>query len=352
MTEIKVLNNTILDDIPVIDVSMSNAIYRGPKGDKGDKGDDGFIQFEELTPEQKEELRGPQGIQGPRGETGPAGPKGDKGDTGERGPEGLQGPIGETGPEGPQGPKGDKGDQGQDYVLTEADKQEIAEMIPTSGGNDIAVYNLGIIATAVSDEQEILLNEIIERYRNGDILFKDYIIYLNNSVVFNISPMFRNESTANYLYFGYIGSDKSGLSGYLETGTTTYMKLPISNDKVNRSVSVLHSSLYTWAQLTKIRKGDSPTGAETDLATVIKHLNTNKIGSDALVASGMSYDNTESQIEATTVQEAIDYLFDTAIDSVGVENILSKKDYQTETQVNALITTALGNIGVAEEGEY
>lgn len=61
MTEIKVLNNTILEDIPVINVSMSNAIYRGPKGDKGD---DGFIQFEELTPEQKEELRGPEGPAG------------------------------------------------------------------------------------------------------------------------------------------------------------------------------------------------------------------------------------------------------------------------------------------------
>jgi hypothetical protein len=79
MTEIKVLNNTILDDIPVIDVSMSNAIYRGPKGDKGDKGDDGFIQFEELTPEQKEELRGPQGKQGPAGKDGAQGPAGESG---------------------------------------------------------------------------------------------------------------------------------------------------------------------------------------------------------------------------------------------------------------------------------
>lgn len=60
---IEVLNKitAVPEETPVIDVSMSNAIYRGPKGDKGDKGDDGFIQFEELTPEQKEELRGPEG---------------------------------------------------------------------------------------------------------------------------------------------------------------------------------------------------------------------------------------------------------------------------------------------------
>lgn len=199
MTEIKVLNNTILDDIPVIDVSMSNAIYRGPKGDKGDKGDDGFIQFEELTPEQKEELRGPQGIQGPRGETGPAGPKGEQGI---QGPKGDVGPAGRDGAQGPKGPAGYTPVKGTDY-FTEADKAEL-----------------------VADVK---------------------------------------------------------------------------------------------AQITV------PSGADE-----------------------ISYDNAETQMEATTVQDAIDHLFETAIDATYVENL----GYQTEAQVNALITTALGAIGVAEEGEY
>ena len=35
-----------------------------------------------------------------------------------------------------------------------------------------------------------------------------------------------------------------------------------------------------------------------------------------------------------------------------VETIMTNKGYQTEAQVNTLITTALGNIGVAEEGSY
>ena len=83
----------------------------GPKGDKGDKGDTGA-----------------QGIQGERGLTGDKGDKGEKGDKGdtgatgaqgERGPQGIQG---ETGPQGPQGPRGD------DYVLTEQDKQDIADI--------------------------------------------------------------------------------------------------------------------------------------------------------------------------------------------------------------------------------
>lgn len=47
-------------------------------------------------------------LQGPKGDTGPQGPKG---------------PKGETGATGPQGPKGDN------YVLTDADKQEIANMV-------------------------------------------------------------------------------------------------------------------------------------------------------------------------------------------------------------------------------
>lgn len=56
-------------------------------------------------------------LQGPKGDPGPKGDKGDKGDPGE------QGPKGDTGPQGP------KGDPGNDYVLTDADKQEIADMV-------------------------------------------------------------------------------------------------------------------------------------------------------------------------------------------------------------------------------
>lgn len=68
----------------------------GQKGDKGDKGDPG--------------AKGDTGAQGPKGDTGSQGPKGDKGDTGDT------------------GAKGDKGDPGDDYVLTAADKAEIAQI--------------------------------------------------------------------------------------------------------------------------------------------------------------------------------------------------------------------------------
>lgn len=111
MTNIEVLNKmeVIAEDTPIINVSMSNAIYRGPKGDKGDKGEDGSIVFEELTPEQKEELRGPAGPQGPKGDRGDAGPEGPQG---KEGPRGLQGPQGNIGPQGNVGPQGAQGIQG------------------------------------------------------------------------------------------------------------------------------------------------------------------------------------------------------------------------------------------------
>lgn len=55
--------------------------------------------------------------------------KGDKGDPGEPGPMGPQGPQGIQGIQGERGLKGDKGDPGDAYVLTEADKEEIADLV-------------------------------------------------------------------------------------------------------------------------------------------------------------------------------------------------------------------------------
>jgi hypothetical protein len=79
---VKVLNTIIAnpEETPVINVSMSNPIYRGPVGPQGipgpigpkgpqgeigpvgpqgPKGEDAVFDFNTLTPEQKEELRGP-----------------------------------------------------------------------------------------------------------------------------------------------------------------------------------------------------------------------------------------------------------------------------------------------------
>lgn len=52
------------------------------------------------------------------------------------------------------------------------------------------------------------------------------------------------------------------------------------------------------------------------------------------------------------VQDAIDHIHNYAIDESYLNNILTNAGYQTEAQVNALISTALGNIVVAEDGAY
>lgn len=144
------------------DASNAKFVMYIPKGDQGNAGRDGapgepgddYV----LTPEDKKEIA--ELIKMPEGEgvtggyytpevtqvdadtmaisfaassenmpqvesvniTLPAGPQGEKGDTG------AQGIQGEKGEKGDTGEKGDKGDPGSNYVLTEADKQEIADM--------------------------------------------------------------------------------------------------------------------------------------------------------------------------------------------------------------------------------
>lgn len=122
----------------------------GPKGDKGDP-----FTYNDFTAEQLAALVGPQGPAGEKGDTGDVGPqgpqgiqgeqgpagadgakgdKGDKGDPGEVGPQGPKGDPGDTGPQGPAGEKGDPGEtgpagaNGDDYVLTDSDKTEIANI--------------------------------------------------------------------------------------------------------------------------------------------------------------------------------------------------------------------------------
>ena len=190
----------INENSPVIKVSMANAIYQGPAGEQGIPGPQGPIgpvgpkgEQGPIGPVGPKGERGPQGEIGPIGPQGPAGADGRQGEQGPRGEQGLQGPIGpqgeqgEPGPAGPQGiqgergPKGDKGDKGDpgeigpqgpagnDYVLTEADKQEIANMveIPDSGSSvlvdnkTILQDDSGVISTAIGGSKELISEEEI-----------------------------------------------------------------------------------------------------------------------------------------------------------------------------------------------
>lgn len=102
------------------------------KGDKGDKGDTGAaFTYDMFTTEQLEALKvkGDTGAKGDKGETGAQGIQGAKGDKGDKGDTGAPGKDGADGKPGEKGDKGDTGDPGSDYVLTDADKSEIAALV-------------------------------------------------------------------------------------------------------------------------------------------------------------------------------------------------------------------------------
>ena len=134
---------------------MGPAGPQGPKGDKGDRGEPG-----------------PRGLTGLTGATGPKGDKGDKGDKGATGAVGPQGPAGPKGDKGDTGATGPAGTAGKDYVLTEADKQEIAGMVEVPGGVGAAIDDTTPSTTTTYSSQKIEdeLSALNEAKANNDDL--------------------------------------------------------------------------------------------------------------------------------------------------------------------------------------
>ena len=142
---------------------------------------DGLIETIELTPGPQGPI-GPEGPQGPIGETGPQGEPGIQGPQGETGPQGPQGPIGETGPTGPQGPQGIQGEQGpqgiqgpigpqgepgQNYILTEADKSEIAGMVVVDTSTFATMAQVEAKGYQTEAEVNALINTALGVIENG-----------------------------------------------------------------------------------------------------------------------------------------------------------------------------------------
>ena len=290
MTSIEVLNQAAVElDVPVINVAMANPIYQGPKGERGEDG-----------------------------KPGPMGPQGEPGEPGSPGPQGVDGYT-------PQ--------KGIDY-FTEADKEEFLDKMI-----------IKITSTeAPSEEQWKKMKEI---YQAEALIYP--ITIDNNPVV------------ALYTS-GSLNSGGGTLMLFAPTSATTYnniedyyFNLMYYSFKVTQTnapqVCSYKVASYINAANISLQKSQTP-GAKTRLYDALNYLNTSKVGTDALVASGISYNNTQSQISATNIQDAIDHLFNTAIDETHLENVLQGYGYQTEDEVNALITAALDNIGIAEEGAY
>lgn len=116
------------------------------------------------------------GEKGDPGEQGPAGPAGAAGQPGEKGDTGPEGPQGEKGEPGEKGADGQPGADGKNYVLTEADKQEIAEMVevPSGGGGESSdIYYIAtedpdfpLVADAAADNT-LAMQKLIEKVHNA-----------------------------------------------------------------------------------------------------------------------------------------------------------------------------------------
>ena len=104
-----------------------DVVKRADNGEfNGKDGKDGYTPQKGI--DYFDGAKGDIGPQGPEGKQGEPGPKGDRGAQGEKGEQGLKGEKGDTGEQGPVGPQGPKGEEGKDYVLTDQDKQKIAEL--------------------------------------------------------------------------------------------------------------------------------------------------------------------------------------------------------------------------------
>lgn len=118
-------------DVVMSYVNTNAEMLKGKDGRDGVDGKDGY------TP-----VKNVDYFDGAKGEKGNKGDKGDKGDKGEQG---FQGEKGEKGDKGEQGERGERGEDGNDYILTDADKQEIADLISgsieTSLDNIITIQN-------------------------------------------------------------------------------------------------------------------------------------------------------------------------------------------------------------------
>jgi len=135
---------------------------QGIQGLKGEKGLDGTMTFESLSSEQLATL---------------------KGDTGSQGIQGLKGDKGDTGSQGLQGLKGEKGDTGATGLpltydsLTPAEKQELASLVPTSGGSGSPVitsfmYNK---KTSISDINSMSIKTNIKYGESCKIVFSAFL---------------------------------------------------------------------------------------------------------------------------------------------------------------------------------
>lgn len=150
-------------------------------GAPGKDGKDGTLTFEELTPEQKETLKGADGAPGKDGIDGYTPIKGVDYFDGKDGKDGVNGV------------------DGKDYILTDADKQEIAAMVtPSSGGGAKDSFFLDFTnATTANQPCDADMLEFIEYFQTTDDICVNIRDGLNNESGYYYPAMWQSTNKAS-----------------------------------------------------------------------------------------------------------------------------------------------------------
>ena len=121
---------------------------------------------------------------GSNGDPGPRGDKGDKGDKGDPGPRGDKGDPGDKGDKGDKGDPGEDGKNGKDYVLTDADKAEIAAVaaelvdVPASP-KDYGAIGMGATDDTAAFKQALAENRTVH-VPGGRYVLSDTLVVREN----------------------------------------------------------------------------------------------------------------------------------------------------------------------------
>ena len=200
--------------------------------------------LQEATNEALAQAKASGDFDGPQGPAGPQGEKGDKGEQGipgEKGDKGDKGDTGATGAQGEPGKDGADGKDGEDYVLTNEDKQEIAEMaaelvdVPDSGGNvDLTGYATEKYVREYAQPKGDYLTEVPEDYaKTEDIPTKPEDIGAQpagNYLTEVPSGYATEEFVKNKIAEAELGGEEVDLSGYAQKSELPTKVSELEND--------------------------------------------------------------------------------------------------------------------------
>ena len=133
---------------------------------------------------------------------------------------GPAGPQGEPGPQGEAGPKGDKGDQGiqgpagidgKDYVLTTADKQEIASMVE-GGAGGCEIYTLHVPSWMTTEEDKAWITDYWNYWESNGKQKPVHLYAYDNNYNYQITKIYRNKGS-RVLILAYLDTTQNALLG-------------------------------------------------------------------------------------------------------------------------------------------